>query len=114
VTADEIRALYIDTLARAAYMRRVPVNTSPPQWEDTDMGMPGVREHHRKTVGHFVDALAEAGLLPTGEHWQLRWRGELVGALYRSKSDALDSATEQGAGWTVAHTYTHDWTEVTQ
>lgn len=64
--AAEIRSLYVETLARAAYDRTLTFRPpSSPQWDDTDLGMEEVRDHHRGNVAFLVDALAGAGLLPT-------------------------------------------------
>lgn len=66
MTPDEIRSLYVETLARAEYAQDREYGALEPgasPWEQAD-GQ--VRDYYRRTcVGFLVDALAEAGLLPT-------------------------------------------------
>lgn len=65
MTADEIRATYAEVLGRAEYEQDRQLNvvmSGAPPWEaQTD----GQRDYYRSTaVGHLLDALTAAGLLP--------------------------------------------------
>jgi hypothetical protein len=81
-TPDEIRSLYVETLARAAYERTLKTRPpSSPRWDDGDLGMEDVRDHYREGIAYLADALAAAGLLPDvvdsryiGRGMQRRWR----------------------------------------
>lgn len=70
MTAEEIRALYVETLARAEYEQDAvllePLNGTP--WE---AARDGARAEYRGIVAHLVDALEAAGLLPTEADY--RW-----------------------------------------
>jgi hypothetical protein len=64
-TAEDIRARYVECLARAAYERTLASRpSSSPRWDDTDLGMEEIRDRHRQGIAYLVDALAAAGLLP--------------------------------------------------
>lgn len=60
MNAAEIRSLYVETLARAYHAH---FGVAGEKWEV----MPeSLRAPSRRTAGILADALAEAGLLPTG------------------------------------------------
>jgi hypothetical protein len=84
MTPDEIRSLYVETLARA--QRVIDLRSHPELSNGTPREMWGrlderMRDEYRAHAAHFADALAEAGLLPTavdsryiGRGMQRRWR----------------------------------------
>lgn len=69
-TPDEIRALYIETLACADYMRLFEPDGF--RWDSTTER---VRDGHRRRAAQSVAALSEAGLLPTGVEGRYIGRG---------------------------------------
>lgn len=60
----EIRSLYVETLARAAYLDWCRYRAEESTWEDDCTGE--TREHYLCHADMLADALAEAGLLPAG------------------------------------------------
>ncbi|WP_280499370.1 hypothetical protein [Nocardia cyriacigeorgica] len=66
MTADEIRAHTIEVLARSAYETRATARSSDPDWDHASAAR---KQQHIWAAGKAVDALAEAGLLPTGAEW---------------------------------------------
>lgn len=90
---DEIRALYIETLARIVYERtqramNYPMNMPP--WEVPpgesyvrdgitvlQVGKFDPRRRYRAQAALDVEALAEAGLLPIAAEWRLHCDGDV-------------------------------------
>lgn len=69
MTAEEIRDLYLETLARACYEKPYPAvlgDEPKPPWEDQPEE---VHERFRGYIAYLADTLAAAGLLPTGAKW---------------------------------------------
>ncbi|MEV6432610.1 hypothetical protein [Nocardia sp. NPDC051463] len=93
MTPEEIRAAYVETLARSRYERtRVAMNypMNMPPWDDEpgepykqggitvlQVGAFDPRRRHRVQAGIDADALAAAGLLPTGVEGRYIGRGLL-------------------------------------
>jgi hypothetical protein len=77
VTADEIRALYVETLARAQRamdLDRDWTGKERPQWDGCSERM---RDEYRTYVTPMVTALAEADLLPTRQEEAVGYHGEI-------------------------------------
>lgn len=72
MTAEEIRDLYVETLASADYMRSFGADGY--RWETTTER---VREGARREASLHVDALAAAGLLPSSLEGRFIGRGML-------------------------------------
>ncbi len=130
MTPDEIRALYVETLARADYADWLDrVRVAAARWdeecehlpwdEQPDKGEWG-RDHWRRIHTRAVDALAAAGLLPTGIEWGA---GEVEDHtadavrtvphdVHEDEKDARADALANGEP--LMQRYTHDWREVVE
>lgn len=134
MTPDEIRALYVETLARIVYERtqramRYPMNMPP--WSDppgepydrdgltvVQVGTFDPRRRYRVQAALDVDALAAAGLLPTGIEWGAGEVEDHTGDRVRTvphdicESEAAARADATLNGEPVMRRFAHDWREV--
>lgn len=78
MTPEQIRAEYVETAASALHASRTRAavkefgRSSLGEWPDKVA--PLVRSVITADATAVVDALAEAGLLPTGVRWSIAWR----------------------------------------
>ena len=114
MTADEIRALYVETLARSQFEHRTRSYMPREAWVWESRHRVDQDLYRRWAEGH-VDALAEAGLLPTGIEWGA---GEVEDhttdrvrtvphSVYDNEADAVADAVANMDP--LMQRYTHDW-----
>lgn len=125
MTPEEIRAEVTERLARAEYMKdreTIPdmlgMTTPPPVWEDATDGM---RQEHRRWVGHLVDALGD--LLPTETVWAIAWVNQY--GEHERQTDSIECRADaerfgaqyeerhphRTANLQVEHQYLTNWTK---
>jgi len=104
--SDEIRDRAIEVLARHMFESDGPDEQYEGFWEG----------RYRRYAGPYVDALAAAGLLPTGEEWGTRPNDGLYAGTVMVKGPEEKGVREYASALpaheiTIVHRYTHDWQE---
>lgn len=108
MTPEEIRAEAVEQLARTLARYTITTSTTGVTIEQHDRA---ATMQHTATAAVLVDALAEAGLLPTGVRYgvgQMTY-GEPCCVHHTLHSAMLDRRAHQGP---IRRQWTHDWQEV--